>query len=340
PPGGITSDRMLSGTSDQRWTPAFSTQLAGRLSEAGADSASGRLGDARAAVTWVPLRATNQLTLSATGNAGFTRTSAPGADASGTSWGAGGRAAYGRPLGAFNTGLALGASVNGCSCGFGNEGVTRQVDATGSLALLPAGRVSGQLDYTVASAAAPIGRGGDRLENHARATGRLALREWSSVNASLSYDDGFRELLDITTGRSAGIHEQAITGSLGLSTQLGRAAFSGEVRHSRGSVVTDGSPFVAGGATQIRSMTSAYATTSWSPVRDLALQAQLVGSRADLARSPGITSAGANAALVWRLGRLSASVQYQGARVQYDGSPATLQQTVRTLLSRPFELWR
>jgi hypothetical protein len=369
PPSGITSDRLLSGTSDQRWSQVFSTQLAGRLSDAGADGASGRLGDGRAAVTWIPLRTTNQLTLSANGSAGFARTTtprrlvngasgpevAPEVDVAGASWGAGTRAAFGRPLGPLSAGLAVGASVNAFSttscdrpgaapgsgeCGFGNDGLTRQLDATGSLALLPAGRVSGTLEYTIARAVAPIGRGGDRLENHARATGRLPAGESSSVSAGLSYDDGFRELLDIESGRAAGVHEQAVTGSLGLSTHLGRVALSTEVRHSRGSVVTGSSIFVAGGATQVRSMTSGYGTASWSPFRDLALQAQVLGSRADLTRAPGITSAGANAALVWRLGRMNASLQYQGARVQYDGSPPTLQQSIRTVLSRPFELWR
>jgi hypothetical protein len=369
PPSGITSDRLLSGTSDQRWSPALSTQLAGRLSDAGADGASGRVGDARAAVIWVPVRATSQLTLSANGSAGFAQTTtpprlvntdagpqlAPEVDVAGASWGAGTRAALSRPFGPLSAGIAVGASANGFSttscrrpgaapgsgdCGFGSDGVTRQLDATGSLALPPSTRFSGTLEHTVARAVAPIGRGGDRLENHSRATGRLPVGDWSAFTATLAYDDGFRELYDIDSGRAAGVHEQAVTGSLGLSTHLGRVALSTEARHSRGAVVTGSSIFVAGGATQVRSMTSGYATASWSPLRDLALQAQVLGSRADLTRSPGITSAGANAALVWRLGRMNASVQYQGARVQYDGQPPTLQQSIRTLLSRPFELWR
>lgn len=340
-PSGITSDRMASATSDQRWSPGLSTHLGGRLSESDADGASGRLGDLQAGVTWVPIRNTQQLTLSWSGNSGFTRTSAPGVDSSGTSWGTAARVGYGRPLGGLTAGLGVGGSVNACSCGsFGNEGLTRQLDANGSLALQPGGRASGQLDYTVSAAFAPIGRGGDRLENHARTNGRLAVGESSAVSAGLAYDDGFRELLDITTGRTAGLHESAVTGSLGFNTQIRRVALSTEVRHSRGTVVTNGSPFVAGGATQVRSMTSGYATSSWSPISGLALQAQLVGSRADLNHAAGMTSAGANALVVWRLGRMNASIQYQGARVRIDGSPATLQQSIRTLLSRPFELWR
>jgi hypothetical protein len=365
PPSGITTDRTLSAASDQRWSPLLSTQVGGKLSEAGADSATGRVGDLRAGVTWVPVRGIQQVTLSANGSSGFTRAQRTVGTASdpanpprqeevgGTSYGAGARAAYGRQLGAVSAGLALGASANtfettrcdqasipAGDCGFGNDGTTRQVDATVSLGLLPAGRASGGIDYTIASAWAPISRGGDRLENHARTTGRLGVGESSAVSAGLSYDDGFRELFDITTGRAAGLHERAVGGSLGLSTQLGRVSLSTEVRHSRGTVVTDGTPFVAGGATQVRSLTSGYATSSWSPFAGLGLQCQLVGSRADLTSSPGMTSAGANFALVWRLGRMNASVQYQGARVHIDGSPATFQQSIRTLLSRPFELWR
>jgi hypothetical protein len=341
PPSGITSDRMLSATSDQRWAPELSTQLGGRLSESGADSATGRLGDLRAGVTWVPVRGTQQLTLSWGGNTGFTRTSSPTVESSGTSWGTTAHAGYGRPVGPFSAGLGLGGAVNGCDCaGLGNEGTTRQLDANGSLALLPAGRASWQIDHTVTAAFAPIDRGGDRLENHSRTSGRLAVGESSAVSAGLSYDDGFRELVDITTGRTVGLHERAVTGSLGLSTQLRRVALSTEVRQSRGSVVTNGSPFIAGAATQVRTLTSGYVTSAWSAVSGLALQAQLVGTRAELSHAPGTTSVGANLGLVWRLGRLNATIQYQGARVHIDGSPSTFQQSIRTMLSRPFELWR
>ena len=367
PPSGITTDRTLSASSDQRWSPAFSTRVGGRLADAGADAANGRIGDLRAGATWVPIRGPHQLTLSAGGDAGFTRTTSgpraangpagpgvePPVEVSGASWGGGARAAYGRQLGSASAGVGLGASVNafettrcaGASaaasgCGSGADGTTRQVNASLSVALLPAGRASGQLEYAVASAYAPIGRGGDRLENRARATGRLAVGGSSALSAGLSYDDGFRELFDITTGRAAGLHERALGGNLGLSTQLGRVSLSTEVRHSRGTVVTDGTPFVAGGATQVRSLTSGHAISSWSPLAGLVLQGQLVGSRAELTRSAGTTSAGANLALSWRLGRMTASFQYQGARVHVDGSPATFQQSFRTLLSRPFELWR
>jgi hypothetical protein len=355
PPSGITTDRMLGGSSNQRWSSAFSTQVAARVSEAGADAATGRTGELTAGLTWVPLRELHQLTLSGSGSTGFTRTSSgptivtgatgpvvdPGLESSGTSWGAGARAAYGRPLGPFSSTVSVGGAVNGCRCGeLGSDGTTRQVDGTLSLVLLPAGRTSGQLDYTLVGAYAPLDRGGDRLEHHVRTTGRLRVGESSALGAGLGYDDGFRELFDITTGRTAGLRERAVTGSFGASTQLGRVGLSSEVRHSRGTVVTNGTPFVAGGANQVRSLTSGYATASWSAFPGLGFQAQLVASRADLTRTPGMTSAGANAALVWRVGRTTASLQYQGARVRIDGSPATFQQSIRTMFSRPFEVWR
>jgi hypothetical protein len=50
---GITSDRNLTATTNQRWSPALSTQLGARASEAGAGGASGTVADARAGFTWV-----------------------------------------------------------------------------------------------------------------------------------------------------------------------------------------------------------------------------------------------------------------------------------------------
>ncbi len=335
---GITSDRLVGGTSEQRWGPTLSTQLAGRLSEAGAAGASGKLSDARVAFTWTPVQAGQQLTFSGSANAGLTRTSSPGYEVSSTSYGGGGRAGYRRTLGPVTGGLAVGASANATSGDVATAGTAILLDATASVALLPSALGSGQAEYTVVRATAPLGRGGDRLENHARGLGRLAVGEASSVTASLAYDDGVRELLDITTGRAASLRERALTGSLGVSTRLGRIWPSAEVRHARNSVVTDGSPFVAGSPKQVRSITTVLAGASWSPRDNLGLQAQLIGSRATFDSSPEIFSLGASAALSWRLGRLVASLQYQGNRTQVGDSPSSLQQSIRAVLSRPFEL--
>lgn len=336
--GGITSDRQLGATSELRWSPALSTQLSGRLSEAGAGGATGRIGDARAAFTWVPVQGARSLTLSGGANAGFARTSAPGAEASGTSYGGAARVGHARPLGAFTASAGVGASASACDCGFGNDGTTTLLDATASLALARAARSSAQVEYGLAKVFAPLGRGGDRLESHARATGRLALGAESSVNAGLGWDDDFRELIDLTAGRAASLHERTITGSLGGATRAGGLSLSGETRHTRGRVVTDASPFVASGAKQVRSITSLQASAGWSPRHDVGLQAQAIGTFTELHDAPAIQSYGANAGVVWRLGRITLSAQYQAFRYDLRDVPASFQHSIRTALSRPFDL--
>jgi len=358
---GIDRNRLLSATSSQRWSPGFSTGVAGRLSDVGASGASGTLGDLQASVTWAPIHNGQQLSLSGSGNTGFTRTSAPASDptlprveVSGDTYGAGGRAGYTRPVGPVNGGLAVGTSVNHASssapsclpppsppssigCGFGNDGTTTQVDATVSVALMPLGRGQAQADYTIARAFAPLNRGGDRLENRARAFGRLVLRGASSLNGSLSYDDGVREQVDINAGRAITLRERAVTGSIGGATVLRGISLSTDARYTRGSLATDGTPFVAGNARQVRSITSGLVSASYNPRRDMGLQAQALGSWTAVDDAPGISSLGANLAFNWRIGRAHLSAQYQVFRIQQGDLAASIQHSIRTTLSRPFE---
>lgn len=335
---GITSDRLLSASSVQRWHPALSTQVDARLTEAGGAGASGTLGDARAAFTWRPVDARQQLTLSGSGNAGFTRTSSGAGEVTGDSYGAGGRASYGRQLGPLNGSLSLGAQASTCSCRFGNDGTTTLLDATAAAVLLPAARGSCQAEYTIVRALAPLARGGDRLESHARTFGWLAVGEASTLTASLAYDAARRELLDITTGTAISLPERAVTASLGGSTRLGRVYPSAEVRHARNSVVTEGSPFVAGSTRRVRSMTSGLASMSWNPLEPLGLQGQLRASWTELSDERSLSSLGVNLSLTWRLGRLLVGARYQLVRSQLGGDPASLQQSIHASLSRPFEL--
>ncbi len=335
---GITSERLLSASSVQRWRPSISSMLSARLSESGGGGASGTLGDARATVTWRPVDAQDQFTLSGSGGAGFTRTASPSAEVTGESHGVGARAAYGRRLGPVNGVLSLGAASSTCRCRFGNDGTTTLLDASVSAVLLPAASGSCQFEYRIVRALAPFSAGGDRLESHARAFGWLSVGEASTVTTSLAYDDSRRELLDITEGVAVILPEKAVSASLGGSTQRGRIYTSAEVRHARNTVVTEGSPFVAGSVTSVRSVTSALATGSWSPVERLGLQGQLRASLTELSASASLTSAGASIFLTWRLGRLYFSAQYQLTRSQLGDDPPTRQQSIRASLSRPFEL--
>jgi hypothetical protein len=337
---GITSDRLLSGQSDQRWSAAVSTQLSARVTEARAGPSSGRVGDARAGFAWAPDAFHRQLTLSGFASAGLTRLAATqDVAATGTSYGGGGRVGYSVPLGPVTGGLAVGAATDTCACGFGANGTTLTVDSTASVALLRSERGSGQADYTLVRAVAPLERGGDRLESHARGTGRLSVGYASSLSASLAWDDGIRELLDISAARAVSIHERAVSGSVGATTYLPGLSLGGELRHARGRVVGGGGAgFIAGGATQVRAVTSASATAAWSPHPSLGIQAQLLGAWAALGTAPLTTSYGANAALDWRLGQITVGLQYQALAVEIGRAPRSLQQSIRSFLSRPFEL--
>lgn len=336
--GGITSDRQASASSEQRWSPGLSTQQALRFSEAGAGTATGRLGEAQASFTWRPALAGNALTFSGGASAGSTRSSGPGGEGRGESWGASGRAGYSRPLGPLTASLGVGAATSACACRFGTDGRSTLLDATATLGLQGGARGAAQADYTLARALAPLARGGDRLENHARLFGRLALTELAQLTGTLAWDDGVRELLDITRGQAISLHERALSGSLGAATRVGHLYPSAEVRHARNAVVTGGSVFVAGSPTLVRSVTSALAGLTWSPRETLGLQGQVQGAWTELQDAANLSSLGASLALTWRLGRLSASFQYQAARQRQGEAPATFQQSIRAVLTRPFEL--
>ena len=334
---GITSDRTLSGDSNQRWSPDLATQVGLRVLEAGAPGAKGTISDARAAFTWVALPGTRQLTLSGGGSAGRARTSTASIAGSGDSYGASARVGLTGPLGRFTGGLGLGSSLDTCDCSFGNDGTTTLLEATVSAGLPAQGRGSAQAEYRLVRALAPMSRGGDRIEHHARAMGRLSVNAASALNASLSYDDGVRELLDITTGRAASLHERVIGGSVGVTRNVGAVSLSGDVRHTRGSLVTSGS-FVAGRARQARTSTGGQATLAWRPRPELGVQAQAIGTWTTLDDGTSVGSFGANAALSWRLGLITASLQYQASRVELVGLESSFQHSVRAVVARPFEL--
>lgn len=335
---GITTDRQVAASSEQRWTPALSTQVAGRLAEAGGAGATGRLGDARAGLSWRALEGTNQLTLSAGGNGGYTRSTSPLGTSDGSSWGASARAAYGRLLAWGSAGLGGGFATNTCDCSSGIRGTVNLADATATVALAPGGRGSAQADWTLVRADGPLERGGDRTEHHARAYGWLTVAEAATLNASLGWDDGRREVLDIVSGRGSSLRERSLSGSLGATTRWGQVTPMAEVRHARNTVLTDGGPFVAGRPTLVRAITSGMAGLSWSPRPSLALLGQLRGSWAEVTGSADLTTLAANVSVSWRLGRLLVGGHYQGIRSHQDGTPATFQQSIRAVLSRPFEL--
>lgn len=335
---GIGSDRAVSGDGTQRWSPTLTTQLGARFSEASGAGATGTLADGRAGFTWVALPGERQLTLSGGGSAGRTRTSGAAGAGEGTSLGGSARAGWSQPLGSLRGGIGVGAAADTCDCTFGNEGTASLLDASLSLGVPALARGSAEATWAVALARAPMRRGGDRREHHGRTSGRLVLGAGSALVATLSYDEGVRELVDITAGRAATVRERAVGGSLGVSTNVGTLSLSGDLRHTRGSVVTDASPFVARGVRQARTMTSGQAGLGWRPLHDVTLQAQAIGTWTTLEDGTSAGSFGVNAGLSWRLGRLTWSLQYQALRVELVGTESSLQQSVRTVLSRPFEI--
>jgi len=145
------------------------------------------------------------------------------------------------------------------------------------------------------------------------------------------------------------LRERTLTATFGGDTRVRTFTLGGEVRQTFGSLATDGSPFAVGtpGANgspfvtstrkQVRSITGLQASVSYVPRPELALQAQALGSYADLDSSPAIVSWGSNLGITWRVGRFFLNAQYQAYQVQIGDAPASLQHSFRTALSRPFD---
>jgi hypothetical protein len=350
---GINDERALSASGDQRWSRALATQLGARWTEARATGATGSVADARAGVTWTPLSGAHQLTLAGGGSVGMQRidpppgeppgpgaADAPDATGRGHSYGGSARVGYAWIQPRVTSGLSVGAAADVCDCTFGNEGLQTIVDTTVSLGLPASPRLSGQTSYTLAFAYAPIGRGGDRVEQHARANARLLVAV-TAVTATLSYDDAVRDVIVVDAIRAANsaasVHERAVGGSLGAVREFGAVALNADVRHTRGRVLTDASDLVGRAARQARTITSGQGGLTWRQLHELLVQAQAIGTWTTLDDS-SIGSFGANATIGWRVGLITTSLQYQATRYELVGTESSFQQYVRALVSRPFDL--
>lgn len=333
---GLTSEKEAAVSHAQRWSPRVSSSSSVQYSSASAsDGAEGNSlsAQAGASVQAIP----DQLSLSANANAATTHTHSAIADASGKTYGAGGRAGYTRMFGAWRTGVSGGASVNQCDCALGNAGSLTSIDGGLSAGITTAERRSFQADYALARIFAAAPRGGKRLEQHLRGGARIPLGANTDANASAGYDDGYRELIDVRAGIARTLRERALSASLGLSMAFDHGSVGGDVRHSRGTVIVPATRFVAGIPTVARSITSATLNASWSPIERLDLQGLLSGSYTDATGIAGQYSTQLGIRAAWRLGRISVRADYQAVRTVVT-SLTSVQQTIRFSIARPFEL--
>ena len=333
---GLTSERQASATHLQRWSSRFSTDAALRLAEATANEAYGLRGNAQTGFSYQPFVA-HQVIFSASGDAGFTKTESPDARASGSNYGANGRVGYTRPIGIWQTSAFLGVNADTCRCEFGNSGTQTGVGGGLSTGTTTAGRVLLQGDYSVQKVFAPLARGGRRLEQHARATSRLPVTEAVEAGLSLGYDDGYREIIDLSSGTAYTLRELAGSGTASLIYRLERGSVNAELRHARGTVIVPPSRFVSGVPASARMLTSGSLSGAYAVVRGLDVTLQLAGSWTELSNAAPMTSTAGTAGAVYRFGRMTFSAQYQVLRTEFGGQSST-QTTLRAAFSRPFEL--
>lgn len=333
---GLSGETAAGLTHTQRFTPTVSSNSSVQYS--GATASDGAEGENVNAQTGVSVQAIgNQLTLSGALNGGYTRTHSSTADASGTMYGGGARAGYTRMLGAWRAGISSGASISECDCTLGNAGALSSVDAAVGAGITTAGRRSFQGDYAISRIFASAQRGGKRLEHHVRGTARLPVGQTTDAIVSLGYDDGFRELIDLRAGSAATLHERAITGSLGASTSFARGSVGAGVRHARGMVVVPATTFVAGTPAVARSITSGTLNATWLPYERVDIQGLLSGSYTDATGIAGQYSTQIGVRAQYRLGRIVMRGEYQAVR-STQPSYASIQQTIRFSIARPFEL--
>lgn len=336
-PGLSTSmlERNLRLSHLQRWTPRLSTEVAGRLADARFDTGSGAQGGALASVGFQPFEA-HDLMLSAGGDVGFA--SASTSPATGVSAGTNARVGYGREVGPVRPAAFVGASTQYCgACVSIADGWLTSVDVGGGVSSLGFERFDAQVDYRVSLVRAPIGRGGDRTEHHLRGTGNVRLGKRGNLTLLTSYDDGFRDYLDVLAGGVISIHEQAFTVGGGVTVALGPGTGSLDVRHARGAAVLPAVPFSPGPPLTAREVTS-VSVVVLEPLRQwLDFQAGGLGTWTVLDGGRPLVTLGANVGLTLRLGRITAQLTWNWLRSDTAGL-VTNTHLARLSLTRPFDL--
>lgn len=320
----------------QRLGPNLSVEASARLGDARFHGATGLLAGGALGATFRPFEA-HELLLSAGAEAGYTETrrdgdpaAAPGRTAAGNA-----RASYARVLGPVRLGVVAGGGAQWCGCVGLADGALSTLEAGASVASLGLQHLDLQGDYTLLWVTAPLGRGGKRLEHHGHLSGRTRLGPADLV-LTLGYDDGFRDFIDVKTGVLSSLHEQVFAGSLGGTAALGAGSVSAEVRHLRGAALVAATPFIDGPPPTARVLTNVNVNGLYPVTSYLEVTAGGLASWTVLDTQQPLTTLGAQAGTTLRLGRLTASLQYQFVRSDTAGL-LTTQHLLRLYLSRPFE---
>lgn len=328
------AERQLRLDHVQRFSPTFQLNGRGRLSDARFSNGSGALGGVGLGATWFPFGG-QDLAVSASGDVGFTQTSALG---SGASAGGSARAGYGHNLGPVRGTVFAGGGTQWCQCVGLTPGFLTSIDAGGSVGSIGLERVELRGDYRFAWVDAPIGRGGKRLEHHALAFVRARILPNLETTLSGGYDDGFRDYIDVASGVTASMHEQAFFVGGQVSTTLGPLTGSADLRHGRGAAVLPEGGIVNGPPPSARAITSGGFTVMTPLTAQLELAAGLHASFTSIDGAAPLSTLSGNAGLTAHLGRISGQLAYQLTRADTQGL-VTTQHFLRLTLSRPFEVF-
>lgn len=335
-PGAASSmvERNVRFAHQQRWTPRFFTDATGRLSDVRFDNASGTQGGATVGASWQPFEQ-HELAASATGDVGFATTTAT--TKVGSTAGGAARVGYGRVIGPVRPGVFAGTMAQHCANCVGlTDGWMASVDTGVSVSTVGFERFDAQADYRVALVRAPMGRGGNRTEHHAKGTGRVRIGARSEVYTLIGYDDGYRDYIDLLSGGIATLREQAFTIGGGAQTTLGRGTGNLDLRHLRGASVIPQSPFSLGPPLTARSVTQLSANVMLPVLPWLDAHAGGLAGWTVLDSNLPLTTITGNVGVTARFGRFTSSLSWNVVRNDTQGF-VTTQHLVRLSLARPFD---
>ncbi len=319
----------------QRWFPELSTDASAHVVDSSFANGTGTQVGVGVGASWKPLAAHDFL-LSGSADVGATRSQNPGGTATGSVGGGGLRAAYSRPVRRFVGGAAFGASATHCSCVGSIEATRSMVDGTLTLGTLDFERFNASAEYTVAWVQAPPVLGGARFEHHARLAGQARIHQVLG-QLSLGYDDSVRDYVDVTTNQIVPFHERVFVGAISALVPIASGTLSAEARHARGASFSSPSPFVNAPLSSARTTTHVSLDALYPVGTRVEARAGALADWTTLSGSQGLFTAGGQATISVRFGRLIGALSYQYTRSDVSGL-ATNQHLVRLMLSRPFAL--
>lgn len=327
-------ERTVRLSHQQRWMPRLFTDATLRLTDVRFTSAFGTQGGGTISASWQPFEA-HELQVSGGADLGFASTSATtqlGQVAGGTA-----RVGYSRLISVVRPGVFVGGLAQHCANCVGlTDGWLGSFDAGGSISLVGITRFDAQADYRIALVRAPMGRGGNRTEHHARGTGRFHLGTRGDLYVIVGYDDGFRDYIDLLSGGIATLREQAVTVGGGAQLTLGRGTASLDARHMRGNSVIPQSTFTLGPPPTARVVTQLNATVLMPVLPWLDAQAGGNAAWTVLDNALPLNTLNGNVGATARFGRFTTGLSWNVMRNDFGGA-ITTQHLIRLSINRPFD---